>query len=107
MPLRLAQFGCLALLLFAAQPVSATSTTEWRPAKATVEIPQGDPLTAPLEFSRAERALFADAGDGHLGEVSLVDKALVACGVVDRIELDRHRGQFAAARVELLRTAAD
>src|SRR5262245_12886190 len=107
MPSRPAQLACLALLLLAAQPVSATSTAEWRPAKASVEIPQGDPLTAPLEFSPAQRGLFADIADGHLGELLLVDAALVACGVIDATELDRHRGQFASARDELLRTAAD
>jgi hypothetical protein len=76
---------------------------QWRAARVEPEIPQGDPLVDALNFSVAERMLFADASDGKLDESSLLEAALVACGVNQAGALQRYDGKFAELRRELRR----
>jgi tetratricopeptide (TPR) repeat protein len=75
----------------------------WRADQNTIDLPHGDPLTEPLNFSPAEKVLFADASDGMLDEHPLLDAALVACGVNDAESLARYDGKFAELRHELKR----
>ena len=72
----------------------------WRATTVPVDAPLGNPLADPLAFSPAERQLFTDAEDGHLDEHSLIDAALIACGVEDPASRDRYRKQFDVLREE-------
>jgi tetratricopeptide (TPR) repeat protein len=72
----------------------------WHPAAGDVERPHGNPLTDSLDFSPAESELFADAADGQLHRLSLVDAALLACGGDDLATINQARQRFAAARDE-------
>jgi tetratricopeptide (TPR) repeat protein len=68
-----------------------------------LDLPPGDPLADALDFTSAERRLFADAADGHFDEHSLLDAALIACGANDPIAIERYRQKFAELRDDLRR----
>jgi tetratricopeptide (TPR) repeat protein len=74
---------------------------DWRAANVEVAPPLGNPLTDALTLSTAERRLFTDASDGRLDELSLLEAALVACGVDEPAAASRYQQRFAAASDEL------
>jgi hypothetical protein len=65
-----------------------------------IALPQGDPLTIPLQLSAAEQRLFDDVEDGRLDEHSLVEAALVASGAENTDEIKFYADQFAALQAE-------
>jgi tetratricopeptide (TPR) repeat protein len=73
----------------------------WQSQQHGVDLPHGNPLTDPLDFSPAESELFADAAEGHLHRLSLLEAGLLASGVDDLAAIVQAREQFAAARDEL------
>ena len=73
----------------------------WNAARSAVELPRGNPLADPLDIRSGEAELFADGRDGGLRRISLVDAALVACGVDNFATIENARGRIAAARNEL------
>jgi hypothetical protein len=89
-------------------PESSSATAEapasdrWQSPYHDVDWLHGNPLTDPLDFSPAESELFADAAEGHLRRLSLLEAGLLASGVDDLAAIVQARGQFAAARAELL-----
>ena len=54
------------------------------------------------ELVRDGVKLFADAAEGHMRRLSLLEAGLLASGVDDLAEVAVAREQFAAARAELL-----
>lgn len=65
-----------------------------------IDLPRGNPLTDGLELTGVESELFADAGDGRLHRLTLLDAGLVACGAND-YAANYARERFYAARNEL------
>ncbi len=66
-----------------------------------VDLPQGNPLADPLDFSPAERDLFADAATGQLRRITLLDAGLIASGVTNLAAIDEARTRFGAVQNEL------
>lgn len=66
-----------------------------------ISLPQGDPLTAPLALTGAERRLFTDAEDGRFDEHTLVEAALIAGGIQDLHEVRRRLDRYANLSQEL------
>jgi tetratricopeptide (TPR) repeat protein len=76
-------------------------SAKWNAAGGAVELPRGNPLADPLDLRSGEAELFADAPDGRLHRISLVDAALVACGADDLTTIEDARRRIAAARNDL------
>src|ERR1700690_1659609 len=71
-------------------------SAKWNAAGGAVELPRGNPLADPLDLRSGETELFADAPDGRLHRISLVDAALVACGADDLTTIEDARRRIAA-----------
>jgi hypothetical protein len=78
----------------------ASGWTGGRGAGRAIDLPRGNPLTDRLELTAAERELFADAGEGRLRRLTLLDAGLVACGADDSAA-NYARERFYATRSEL------
>ena len=94
----------LPVVSLAALPNSSAGAL--RATSRDVELPRGNPLLDPLNFTSAETLLFSDAAGGKIDGHSLVDAALVACGVNDPVSLQRCRATYSAARALLIRSTS-
>ena len=66
-----------------------------------IELPRGNPLIDPLQFTAPETLLFDGAASGKLNTTSLVDAALVAGGLIDPQSIERYQAKYAALREQL------
>jgi tetratricopeptide (TPR) repeat protein len=66
-----------------------------------IDVPRGNPLADPIDFSPAERDLFADASAGQLRHITLLEAGLVASGASNSAAIENARARFAAVQSEL------